>query len=250
MWAGTYFERIKQYLQQNEFDILCFEEVAGIGTKHGNVDSSIDCFEELKNILKNHNGKLAISQYDSSNPKTGYFGNAIFWHKDFALKSEKTIDLFLRRDPFPSTAKSFEEVGRNALSLNLEKNNIAFTIICTHLALAGGTKIEQPFQRKQNKKLISYVKEIKTPFILTGDFNIDASQPSVVELGKYASNLTKEFNVKNTIDPELHRKWERIKPGFPIDFIFVSRQMKVRQFTVLDSHHLSDHFALTTTVEL
>jgi endonuclease/exonuclease/phosphatase family metal-dependent hydrolase len=253
MWAGTLFSSLREFLENNSFDILCFQEVAGKGAKHGNVDCTIDCFEELKKILQaTHFGELAISQYASSNPETGYFGNAIFYKKNFLCLNKHILPLFKRNTPFPSESLTFEEVGRNALHLTLQRDNTIFDIVTAHLALAKDpkSKIEESSQRQQNIKLVKYIKELKNKFILTGDFNIQSGQPTVNELEEIAVDLTKKFHVINTIDPTVHRAWERIKPGFSIDYLFVSSEISVLNFTVLEDIHISDHLGLCATLNI
>lgn len=250
MWAGTHFPAVETFLQENDFDILCFQEVAGIGTKHGNVDSKKDYFEELKKILQiNHNGELTISQYAQSNPVTGYFGNAIFYKKKFTLQKEHVLTLHKRTTSFPTDAKTFEEVGRDVLHLTLAFENKSLNILTGHLAWAT-TKEEQPHQIQQNLLLIEYMKKVDKPWILTGDFNIRPDQPSILELEKYGRDLTKEYQVKNTIDPVNHMRWNSMKPGFPIDYIFVSPDVQVDSFQVLENVHMSDHYGLTAILEI
>ncbi len=255
MWAGTRFPAIKDYLEKNDFDILCFQEVSGIRVASGNILSSRsffkrDCFIELQHILgPTYRGELAIAQYISSNPKDAYFGNAIFYKKEFALKKKDVLWLYKRATPFPTEALSYEECGRNALHLTLEKDDNLINIMCGHLAWAKD-KYEYPHQREQNLKLIAYMKNMQTPWVLTGDFNIDPAQQSVLDLGKIGKNLTKEYNISNTIDPENHRAWEKIKPGFPIDYIFVSNDIQVYNFEALGHIHMSDHIGLSAEIEV
>lgn len=253
MWAGTHLSKIKDFIASNDFDILCFQEVSGIGAVQGNIMSTRegylqDSFLELQKTLKEYTGELAIAQYMESNPKKAYFGIAIFYKKGFVLTGKNIITLFKRTTPFPSNATSFEDVGRNALHVLLKKDGKTVNVITGHLAWAQ-TKFEEPHQRKQNLKLIQYMEKIKTPWILTGDFNINPEEQSILDLEKLGRNLGKEYGIENTIDP-MHRAWEKIKPGFVIDYIFVSPDVKVDDFQVLNNVHMSDHLGLTATLEV
>src|SRR5258706_15408654 len=87
MWAGTHFPVIKDFLEKNDFDILCFQEVAGKDTHGGNVHSTLDSYEELIKILgSTHDGVQVKTDIFTSNPETSYQGNAIFFKKSFQLK--------------------------------------------------------------------------------------------------------------------------------------------------------------------
>lgn len=253
MWAGTQLSKIQEFIAQNDFDILCLQEVSGIGAIQGNITATRegymkDSFTELQQTLRQtHHGQLAIAQYMASDPKRAYFGNAILYKKDFLLKDQHILPLFSHSTPFPTEATSYEEVGRNVLHLTLEKDGKTINVVSAHLAWAK-TKEEQPHQREQNKKLIAYMQQLATPWVLTGDFNIDPNQQSIVDLEALGKDLTKTYNIPNTIDPTFHRNWEKIKPGFPIDYIFVSPDVQVNDFRVLENIHLSDHLGLTATL--
>lgn len=250
IWAGTNFPAIKNFLEKNDFDILCFQEVAGIGTECGNVHGKIDCFDELKKVLgKDYDAQQVITDRYTSNPKTSYQSVAIFYKKHFQLLDTQKVFLHTYKGLYPSDAKSFEDMTRAFLDIQLLSENKSFHIVTTHLAW-GKDKNERPHQREQNLKLINYMQTLQKPWILTGDFNIDPNQQSIVDLEKFSRDLTKEYNVANTVDPTMHVHWDKIKPGFPIDYIFVSPDITVKDFNVLNTVHLSDHFGLVAEIEV
>lgn len=247
MWADTHFSTIEQFLKENDFDILCFQEVCGPQTVVGNIRSQLDCFERLQNILRStHNAELTKACLLTSSP-TAYDGNAIFYKKEFTLKNKQVLWFTQRSTPFPSDAESFEELGRNALHLQLEKDGQNINIMTAHLPWAN-IKEEQPHQREKNLKLIEYMQHMPAPWILTGDFNIRSDQPTILDLEKQGKNLGKTYGIGNTIDPLNHNKWEQFKPGTVIDYIFVSPKVQTIDFKVLENVHMSDHFGLTATV--
>ena len=249
-WAGTHFDKIEDFITKNDFDILCLQEIAGPNSHVGNLHSSEDQFLKFQQLLQNtHYGEMAIATRFSSDPINSYDANAIFYKKDFSLTHKDVLTLTKGIDPFPSSMTTYEENGRNTLRLTLTKDEKIVDVISAHLAWAP-THSEQPHQRAQNKHLIAYIQELKNPFLLAGDFNIDPEQPTILDLEKYTQDLTKEYNVANTIDPVYHHAWEKLAPGFPVDYIFVSPSIRVIDFTVLDTIHLSDHFGLTAVVEI
>src|SRR5579883_1769933 len=216
MWAGTKWDALSDFLKKNSFDILMLQEVAGENTHCGNVHCEKDCFQALQKLLGPHyNGILTKTTTFTSDPMKSYEGNATFYKKGFLLKGKHVLPLYQGPNPFPSDAKSFENESRDVLHIVLEKNGKTIHIINTHLAWAP-TQHEQPHQRKQNKKLIEYIDNLSLPFVLSGDFNISLLEPTIVDLGKRAKNLTQEYQIPNTIDTVNHVSWEKIKPGFPI----------------------------------
>lgn len=248
MWDGMRFSSIQTFLKENDFDILTFQEVSGPGNHHGVIKCDIDCFAEIQNVLgQNYAGELIESGSFSSSPKA-YEGNVIFYKKTFKLLERNDLWLYKRSTPFPVESNSYEDMGRAALHLVLEQNKQKLNVVTTHLAWAK-TSIEQPHQRKQNEKLINFMQNLSSPFILTGDFNINPEQPTIFDLEKMGKNLVKENNISNTIDPKNHRAWEVIKPGFTVDYIFVSPDITAKNVAIVDAD-LSDHFGLQATLEI
>ncbi len=242
MWAGTKFPAIESFLRNNDFDILCFQEVAGPNTYCGNVKCETDCFAKLQSILgESYNGELAIFSRFTSDPINSFEGNAIFYKKSFSLINKDVLHLYDIQTPFPSDATSYEGMPRNALHLKLQQDERNIDVLSTHLAWARSS-IEQPHQREQNLKLIEYMKTL--------DFNINPNQPSILDLEKIGRNLIKESNIPNTLDPLNHLAWDDIKPGFSVDYIFTSPDIKVEEFKILDTQRLSDHFGLTATIDI
>lgn len=250
MWAGTHFEAIEKFLSENQFDILCFQEVCGPQTIVGNIHCEFDCFEKLKDILGATHGAQLTKESLFTSSETAYDGNAIFYRKDFILKKSEVVWFHKRNSPFPSDSTSFDDIGRNALSTLLEKNEKQITILSGHLPWAS-TEIEQSNQEAAIQKLIIYTNSLQTPWIMTGDFNLRSDQPSILGLEKYGVNVGRKYSVTNTVDPLYHRFFlKKISEGTVIDYIFVSPDIQVDDFKVLDNVHMSDHFGLVATVEI
>lgn len=249
LWAGIKFSHIKDFLQSNDFDILCFQEVTGQNMQNANAKSERDLFQALQMLLgTTHKSELAIAMHFTSDPVHAYQGNAIFYRNDFTLVGKNTLTLSHGIDPFPSERKTYEEVGRNALHLTLSKEGKTFDVLTTHLPWAK-SPIEEPHQTEQNAKLIAYLQQLQHSFILAGDFNLTPDQPTVLKLEKYARNLTKEYGITNTLDRKSHKIFQTLPQGIAVDYIFVSPQIKVHDFTVIDEG-LSDHLGLVVTVEI
>ncbi len=250
MLTGMHFPAIKSYLEKNTFDILCFQEVGKLKPEKSDMHPITDCFSALQEVLGDeYVGKESI--HSTFVPESIFISqsNAIFYKKSFTLLHEDTLWLYKRDTPFPVGRTTFEDFARNAYHLTFSIDGKRLDVVNAHLAWAK-TSLEQPHQREQNVKFIDYVSKLESPFILSGDFNIQDDQPTILDLEKYAKDLTKEFGIKNTIDPLNHRNWHDINPGFPVDYIFASPDIKVRDFKALDNEHLSDHYGLIATIEV
>lgn len=248
--GANYYKALTTFLTHTDFDILCLQEVAGLNTFTGNLYSTRDAFEGIKLLLsKNYNGELAISQRFTSDKMHSFVGNAIFYKKEFLLKKKEVVSLYENALYFPSDSKEYEEIGRNVLSLELEKEGKKLTILTTHLAW-NPRPTEHLYQRTQNMRLVSYVKKLSHPFILAGDFNLLSSQSTPKELEQYARSLTKIHHIKNTLDSLNHRVSKLFPPGLAVDYIYITKDITELHFSVLEKYHISDHFALSATLRI
>lgn len=247
---GLRHEKIAQELfTSGQYDFLCFQEIAGRNTIVGNLTADTDVFERIGQLLgKEYIGELAITDRITSSPDA-YEGIAIFYKKSFHLLKKNIFWLNKRQDPFPSEATTFETMSRNVLYLSLQKDDKTIDVLTTHLAWAP-TPEERYHQTKQNQKLFLLLKQLSNSFILGGDFNLTPNQSSVKKLREIARNLTGEYEVTNTLDPILHRSFANVKPGLAVDYILCSKDMKIKDFSVLENIHVSDHLALEAVAEI
>lgn len=247
--ADNFWDNLVAFLNANKFDILQLQEVAGKDSVSGNINSKRDCYEALRNVLgEDYYSEIAIAQRYSSSP-TSYLANATFYKKTFPLVDKKIITFHERNTPFPSEATSYEEVGRNLLHLTLQIANKQISFLNTHLAWAPTTK-EQQHQTQQGEIFLQYVQRVPAPFVLSGDFNIDPEQPIVRKTTDLAKNLIDEYNVVNTLNPRKHSAQMLFPPGAAVDYIFVTRDIDVKNFKVLEHEDISDHLGLTVEIEM
>lgn len=246
--SDNHWDNLVSFLKSNSFDILLFQEITGLGTICGTINSKRDCFRDLSMLLEaGYCGELAISNGFTSGPDA-YIGNAVFYNKKFTLINKKTIILNSLESPFPSDSISFENTGHNILHLDLSVNNKLLSVLTTHGAWAK-TSEEHPHQTEQGEKLLAYLKNISTPFIFTGDLNLNPAQPLIQKISELARNLITENNIPNTLNPRLHRSGNLFPGGVAVDYIFVSQDLKLIDFEVVEND-ISDHFGLIAKIEI
>lgn len=245
--ADNYWSTLIPFLTSHNFDIIQLQEVTGKDTICGNIASKRDGFMSLQNTLgQRYFGELAIGNTYTSSPYS-YMGNATFYKRDISLVEKKVFWLNKLDTPFPSEENSFEKLGRNMLHLTLQKEERTFSIINTHLSWAPSPH-EQPYQREKNKQILPYLFSLTSPIIFSGDFNIQADQPTIVEISGILKNLITENSISNTLNPRTHRVKQLFPPGLAVDYIFVSKDIQIKNFRILDED-LSDHLGLTAEVE-
>jgi endonuclease/exonuclease/phosphatase family metal-dependent hydrolase len=247
--SDNYWDTLVSYLTSHDFDILQFQEVTGKDTIcYTSINSKRDGFEELTRLFHDkYKGELAIAQRYTSSPHS-YMGNATFYRKDFSLIKRQEVTLFHEQEYFPSDYKTGETSGRNLLHLTLEVEKKQISFLTTHFAW-GWDHIEKPHQTRQGEIIINYLQTVAAPFIFSGDFNLTPEQPVIQKLDKLARNLTAENKITNTLNPKNHRAKILFPKGLAVDYIFISKDLQVKNFAVVDEG-LSDHFGLTVEIEI
>ncbi len=247
--ADSFWDNLAIFLTTHDFDIIQLQEVAGENTFVGNIHSTRNCFALLTQLLEEtHHSELVIAETFTSSPSS-FLGNATFYKKGFQLLSKESLHLHQRSLPFPSDEKTFEDQGRAALFLTLQIADKQLALCNVHFPWAK-TPDEQPHQIAQGEKLLQKIRTLPHPFIITGDFNLTSDQPTIQELNGIAKNLTTEFGITNTLNPRKHRAKDIFPEGFAVDYIFVSSDIKANNVEVLQNEDLSDHFGLTTELEI
>jgi endonuclease/exonuclease/phosphatase family metal-dependent hydrolase len=247
--ADNYLTSLFPYLTSNTFDVIQFQEVTGKNTVNGNINSQVDVYEELQKILSpEYKSELSISTRYSSDPINSYMGNATFYKKEFLLQAKQILTLYKSSAPFPSEVNHYEDVGRTVLHLELVIQGKRISFINAHLAWAK-TSQEEPHQTHQGEIFLTYLKTVPAPFILTGDFNLDPHQPTIQKITKLARNLTDEYHISNTLNPRTHRAKELFPKGVAVDYICISSDLTVKNFSVVQED-ISDHLGLTTEIEI
>ena len=247
--ADNYLDTLTPYLTSHDFDIIQLQEATGKHTLSGTINSKVDVYEKLQKVLSSqYNSELSISTRYSSEPNTSYMGNATFYKKTFILKEKNILVLHKRTEPFPSELNTYEDVGRTILHLKLLIDGKDISFINAHLAWAK-TSNEEPHQTKQGEIFLKYLQTVPTSFILTGDFNLNPQQPTIQKFNQLARNLTSEYHVTNTLNPRTHRAKSLFPPGVAVDYIYVSRDLEVKNFAVVEED-ISDHLGLTVEIDI
>lgn len=121
---------------------------------------------------------------------------------------------------------------RAAVKAEIETPSGAITFLITHLSLGKRTRNEQI------KFLNNLCSEIKTPFILMGDFNCLNWQEELKPL--VINPLLKHVNLGPT-----YPSW---KPKRHFDHIFLSKNLAVKNAEVHNKEKFSDHLGLITEI--
>jgi len=262
IFQGIYLDRVIKFVLDNQIDILHFQEVtSGKMSRGGGYNYpgqlanrtynpnenfvGVNCFEEIKNSLNMH-GEL-VKTYSLINDEDSSLGNATFFNDKFELLDKKVL-WYKDFMQVPEGFTNIDELSRAALILKLKTGNREFTDINTHLTW-GPTPDDEPYKVEQAKILYEELKKTPAPFILSGDFNVTPETETASMFNDLARNLTVENNVKNTLNGEIHPAKNLFPPGLAVDYIFVSQDINVKTFKVVEES-LSDHLGLMLEFEL
>ena len=100
-------------------------------------------------------------------------------------------------------------------------------------------------RKRQLNYIIKYVKKLKIPVILLGDFNSNLTNKAFLNFIKELETLglkRVEYN---------HKTFRKSKKDTPIDHIFLSKELEVKEYGIIEEKVLerySDHFPLYATI--
>lgn len=238
--AGSQYEKLVEYLKNEDFDIVHLQEVCG-----GRMSRSVpDIFTSLKNEL-GVEGELAMSMHAPQDTTT-YFGNATFYKKELKLLKKEIFWIHPFREVGDMDTDDFDflrSLPRTCLSLQFDFSGTKYWFHNTHLAW-GPTQEDEPHKIEQGKKLINYVSSQTPPFLLSGDFNVWKDSVVVRGLEEMSVNHATNASIINTLNPRLHRAKNLFPPGLAVDFLFTSKDVTSENFSLVDSPDVSDHFGL------
>ena len=181
------------------------------------------------------NGKTFINELAFYTEMFGIYGKAIDYKGGFygvGILSRYPVVKF-ERVFLPNPAPAKEQRVMIIADIQLPDATI-FTFICTHLEVSSAQKREAQIDFINEK-----VKEIQFPVILAGDLN---AQPQDNEIKKGFSAWADMTNQEFTF-PGLKTKIDYIY-GFPAD------KMKMISTKVHNDIHLSDHFPVSSVIEI
>jgi endonuclease/exonuclease/phosphatase family metal-dependent hydrolase len=259
VWGFKKFENIKEYLVQNQPEIVNLQEVSSF-CENFHQDKTKDFFEELK-VKLGYDGIFAPRWGKTGdNGKIGLFGNAILSKLpivDYGIKWDKTLPEFEIRD---GVEKKFEQLGNiehyytgfdrptNLCWAVINYNGNYIRTITSHFTVS--YNCQETLQHiNQAKMVLSFLDSVKKmPTIFSGDLNISDQSATICMLTEKLGMVN--IADKNTLNPRLHRIFEKFPDhqGYKVDHIMQFGFQKA--ISELVQEDISDHLGVLGEFEI
>lgn len=228
IWGGKNLERIIDFLETVEWDIVALQEVT-----ERNTNNSIN---DANEIAKKFNCEFYFAKAFRTDRHFPVYdlGNAII-----SKMKIKDTQYFMLSDLDQYERNSTTE-PRNAVQIKINTDNSDLNLISTHLGFDESLG-EGDLQNQQLSKLLNSIPKERT--VLLGDFNSTPASPIIKKTEKI-------FNHTDHNATEI--SWTDLKkshhPQHRIDYIFISPDLAVTDFKILKSD-ASDHLPLYAEIE-
>jgi len=196
-------------------------------------DTDVFCFQEVYPDMRRFCHEL-LSDYNETHA-----------YKDLGNEDDFPQGTYVRKNIKEVSEIIFEGQMDVGLGIGTEINYDGQTIrICNfHGRAFPGDKLDTPHRLKQSQGLINFYKNRGGLKIIGGDFNMLPETKSMRMFGENGyRDLIHEFGIKATRN---RLAWEKFpdNPQYFSDFVFLSRDVKLKSFSVPDVE-ISDHLPL------
>ncbi len=231
IWMGGFYDPLMSFLKEwnNEVDIFCLQEVLDDGDPFASLPGGYDVrrktlYRDLQKLFSDYTPFFS-EMHDR-------FGIAMFVNKRFSVLEEKKVIIV---DGINDEDNEFKGRPLHAVKI-LNEEGTGWVAHC-HGFWLSGSKDDTPIRQQQSMRILNAFNGIREPIILCGDFNLNPHTKSIALLEGRFMNLIKEYNITNTRGSFGGTK------GSYADYIFVSKEVYVHEFSVLQEQ-VSDHLAL------
>jgi endonuclease/exonuclease/phosphatase family metal-dependent hydrolase len=248
IWGGHQHKELLEFIQElnGKVDIICLQEVFKSAVNTFSSGSKMNIYSDLEKTLKDYQIFYAptFANYDLKTiiDFDALFGEATYVKKSIEVISEGTVFTYKHFDEkkmlFRDDSGEYWDLPRNFHYVIIRNRGKKFLIANLHGFWKPGDKEDTKESLKQSDKILEFLKTFNGPRILCGDFNLNPQTESIKKLERSGLiNLIRKYNITNTRS-KLHTRKEKFA-----DYIFVSPEVKVNEFKVLDKH-ISDHLPL------
>lgn len=226
IWNNEDIDNIIKELKRIKADIVCIQELS---IKDDN-DLKIRKLKEVYPYIHYEKADTFLDGYSQCNAILSKYP---IYNKNYTYVREPSDD-----------KKDYSKEGRVYIEVKVIINNKTLTIGTTHLSYTDKFK-ETKEKDREVTKLINCIK--KDNYILTGDFNTNRTSKYIKCLEKVLVN--NETSNTWTTKPFSYNGFKETELNWKLDYIFTSKDIKVKETKVIDTKY-SDHLPILMTLEL
>lgn len=232
IWGGRRNQLLLEFIKNHqEVDVFCFQEVyhnappEPAESKYAN--DNFNLFTDIEGVLTEHKGYFKPHFID-------YYGLAMFVKKDIEVIKEGDISVY----EIPNYQVGDDNHPRNLQFVTFKNDNKEVTVANIHGLWTGINKKDTEDRLEQSRRIKTFLSSISGVKILCGDFNLlpDTESVKIIE-SIPLRNLVADYGVTST------RTSLYNKPDKFADYIFISKDIEVKEFKVLPDE-VSDHSPL------
>lgn len=230
-WGGRLEYRLNDFIEAQQPDILCLQEIIDIKNARGALFTSV---EEICEILKTkHYYMSPILSFNFMRRKAN-FGNAII-SKYPILKNETIFTGREYLDDFDWTEHTMNIRNLQYAEVELPNGKL-LNLFNHHGHHIHEHKNGDEESMRQMKLVAEEIKQKDGKVILTGDFNLIPESESLQQINKILNNLSVKAGLATTRNQLTHKTEV-------CDYIFVSDEIEDKSFK-MPEEIVSDHQAL------
>lgn len=225
--SGEHNQKIEDYLNENNFDIISFQES---GSKQIKFRNSHQFYSKRGHLAIVSKFPILQSEDILIKKEKGEVGDAAFADIDIKGKKIRLITIYMN-----SFLVKKENVKPTA---NLDQNEIKYK------TLAGKMRNNFKIHQREIDAILPYIKNSPYPVIVTGDFN---AVPNSYEYYQF-SKLLKDAFVESGSGSAT--SFHDFKFPIRIDYIFTSEFIQTNHYKVDRKVNFSDHFPVSVELNL
>ena len=254
-WGGRLHEALIAYVRQADADVLCLQEVPRApGVAPGwaiyrdagmELPQRANLFEEISAALPGHDGFFCPTSrgelFDGDTTISAEFGLATFVRKSYSVIAQ---GLDFVHGHYSCDGWGQHPRPRNAHCIRLFSHRHASTVTIAHMhgLRDPAGKGDTPAREEQASALVGLVERVwprDEGLVVCGDFNVLPESATFAALG--GLGLSDLVTGNGFVDT---RTSHYTKEGRFADYMFVTSEVNVAKFEVVEAPEVSDHRAL------